>query len=105
MRESRIEKKVSDYAKSLGWLCYKFSSPGNRAVPDRIYMRDSIVFFIEFKAPGKEPSKLQTHEHIKIGQYGVRVFVIDDTQKGIELFDKIEKENSAANFFGLWGKS
>ena len=91
MRESAIEKKVSDHAKSLGWLCYKFSSPGNRAVPDRIYIKDNTVFFIEFKALGKKPSKLQYHEHKQIMHKGVRVFVIDNVLAGVELFDEMEK--------------
>ena len=91
MRESAIEKKVSDHAKKLGWLCYKFSSPGNRAVPDRIYMKDNTVFFIEFKAPGKKPSKLQYHEHKQIMMKGVSVFVIDNVLSGVELFDEMEK--------------
>ena len=47
--ESRIEKIVTAYARSKHWLAYKFSSPSNRGVPDHIYLRDGVVFFIEFK--------------------------------------------------------
>ena len=87
MRESIIEKKVSDYAISKGWLVYKFSSPNTRAVPDKIFMRKGVVFFIEFKAPGKLPTKLQLKNHQRISDHGVSVFVIDDIGKGIELVD------------------
>jgi hypothetical protein len=87
MRESVIEKKVGDYATSKGWLVYKFSSPNTRAVPDKIFMRDGVVFFIEFKAPGKLPTKLQYANHKRITEHGVSVFVIDNIEEGIQLVD------------------
>ena len=87
MRESVIEKKVGDYATSKGWLVYKFSSPNTRAVPDKIFMRDGVVFFIEFKAPNKLPTKLQYANHKRITAHGVSVFVIDNIEKGITLVD------------------
>jgi hypothetical protein len=87
MRESVIEKKVGDYATSKGWLVYKFSSPNTRAVPDKIFMRDGVVFFIEFKAPNKLPTKLQYANHKRITEHGVSVFVIDNIEKGIALVD------------------
>jgi len=59
MRESKIEKEVSRYAKGKGWLVYKFSSPGQRGVPDKIFMKDGVMFLIEFKATGKHLRKLQ----------------------------------------------
>ena len=52
MKESDIEKKVSIYAKKLGFTTYKFTSPSSRGVPDRIYIKNGITFFIEFKAQG-----------------------------------------------------
>ena len=87
MRESIIEKKVGDYATSKGWLVYKFSSPNTRAVPDKIFIRDGVVFFIEFKAPNKLPTKLQYANHKRITAHGVSVFVIDNIEKGIALVD------------------
>ena len=89
MRESVIEKKVSDYATSKGWLVYKFSSPNTRAVPDKIFMRDGVVFFIEFKAPGKLPTKLQYANHNRITAHGVSVFVIDDIEDGKNIINGI----------------
>ena len=87
MRESLIEKKVSDYATEQGWLVYKFSSPGSRAVPNKIYMKAGKVFFIEFKSPGKKPTKLQLKTHERIKAQGISVFVIDDIEEGKALVD------------------
>lgn len=82
MRESYIEKKVCEYAEELGWTNYKFSSPGNRGVPDRILLRNGKVIFIEFKSKGKEASKLQSFIHKIIRGCGFKVYVVDDIWVG-----------------------
>lgn len=86
MRESEIEKKVSLFAKSKNWLSYKFVSPANRAVPDRLYIKEGKVIFIEFKAPGKRPTKLQDKVINRIRDHGVEVYVIDDVDEGKKIF-------------------
>ena len=50
MRESLLEKQCCTWAKNRGWLVYKFTSPGNAGVPDRIFIRKGIVVFVEFKS-------------------------------------------------------
>ena len=50
IRERDIEKKACDLAKAAGWLVFKFVSPSQRGVPDRIFIRQGRIVFIEFKA-------------------------------------------------------
>lgn len=88
MLESTIEKKVSEYAKSKGWLSYKFTSPSNRGVPDRIYMKNGICLFIEFKAPKKKPTKLQEKVIERIKAEDFLVYVIDSIDEGKNIFVK-----------------
>jgi len=88
MLESTIEKKVSDYAKEQGWLSYKFTSPSNRGVPDRLYLKEGVCIFIEFKAAGKKPSKLQDKIISRIRDQGFGVFVIDNINDGKHIFVK-----------------
>lgn len=83
--EKYIEKKVCEYAKSKGWLVYKFSSPSLRSVPDRIFIKSSKVFFVEFKAPGKKASKAQLNEIEKIELEGIPVFIVDNVERGKEI--------------------
>lgn len=85
MRESRIEKKVCDYAKANGWLVFKFT--GRKGVPDRIFIKDGKIFFVEFKAPGELPTELQKRIHDKIRAQGVTVFVIDNIEEGYKIVD------------------
>lgn len=89
MKESVIEKKVSDYAKAKGWLVYKFVSPNNKGVPDRIFIGGGEVFFIEFKALGKKPTKLQENVADKIRKELIDVYVIDNVADGKALIDRL----------------
>lgn len=81
--ERDIEKRVCDYAKSLGMLCYKFTSPSRRSVPDRMFItKTGVVFFIEFKRQGQKPSEAQAVEIKRICATGVQVNVVDNTEQG-----------------------
>jgi hypothetical protein len=91
MRESFIEGKVCDYAKANGWVVYKFSSPSCRGVPDRIFLKDGSVFFIEFKATGGKVTKLQRAVHIRIESKGIKVYVVDDIEIGKGIVDGQER--------------
>ena len=83
MRESRIEKKVTEYARQQGWLSYKWTSPNHRAVPDRLYFKSGVVLLVEFKAQGKRPTKLQAYVHHKLKKEGFGVHVIDSIEREV----------------------
>ena len=85
MRESHIEKRVCEIAKKHGWLVFKWQSTNVRGVPDRIFVRQGEIVFIEFKAPGKKPTKLQAHIHRKLREEGSKVHVIDSIEAGADL--------------------
>ena len=60
MRESEIERALGVYARKLGCLYYKFTSPANRGVPDRIIISpDGKTLYLEIKAKDQRPTKLQ----------------------------------------------
>ena len=89
--ESKIEKKVTQYAKRAGWLCYKWVSPSQRWVPDRLYFKDGEVKLVEFKALGKFPSRGQAIIHKMLIKSGHTVHVIDTVEKGVQLFERDEE--------------
>ena len=80
--ESDIERAVCEYAKSTGVLHYKFSSPGHKSVPDRIFLYREIILFIEFKAPNKHATAAQLREHERIRGQGFQVEVVDNIEDG-----------------------
>ena len=95
--ESHIQKKVIEHARSIGWLCYKFSSDSNRGVPDFILMSLGVVFFIEFKAPGKKPRKNQLSQMRKIQSQEIPCFVIDNVEDGIDLINDFDDHGRAGH--------
>lgn len=90
MNESTIEKKVTDHARKLGWISFKFTSPGNRGVPDRIYFKDGKTVLVEFKAPGKDVRPLQRQVIKRIRIENIPVYIIDDKDTGCGIFDYLE---------------
>lgn len=88
MRESQIEKKVTEYAKSQGWLSFKWSSPSQRGVPDRMFFKDFKIKMIEFKTKGKKPTRLQEKVHSNLYEQGFFVDVVDSIEAGKKVFDE-----------------
>lgn len=81
MLESKIEKALVARVKALGGKCEKFTSPGRRAVPDRIVLLPGgRVVFVELKAPNKKPTALQLLDHVERRALGFDVRVIDSLE-------------------------
>lgn len=70
MLEREIERKLTAWAKKNDVYTRKFSSPSHRGVPDRIFIANGQVLFLELKAEGKKPTKLQLREIDKINTAG-----------------------------------
>lgn len=50
MTEAQIESKMVRMVRNRGGLCYKFTSPNNPGVPDRIVITpDGKTYYIELK--------------------------------------------------------
>ena len=82
MRERDVERYLRERVKQLGGRAYKFVSPGNNGVPDRIVMLPGgKLFFVELKAPGKETTALQDAQIDRISKLGQDVFVVDSKEK------------------------
>lgn len=85
MRESRIEQRLRTGIHRMGGLCYKFTSPGRRNVPDRLIVLPGIpAYFVETKAPGKDLRAGQQREAARLAARGMLVFKLDS----IELVDE-----------------
>ncbi|WEG14139.1 VRR-NUC domain-containing protein [Pullulanibacillus sp. KACC 23026] len=91
MRERDIETYLRDQVKKAGGRAYKFESPGNDGVPDRIVIfPGNRIYFVELKAPGKKPRPLQVKQINDLKQFGCIVRVID-SKEGVDEFIKITK--------------
>lgn len=60
-RESAIEREFRKYVTDLGGKCFKFVSPGNKGVADRLITLNGVVSFLELKATGETLDPLQDY--------------------------------------------
>jgi len=67
VKESTIERHLRVQVEKHGGLCWKFTSPGLRGVPDRVVVpKDGQMFFVETKAPGGVLSPAQKRRHAEL---------------------------------------
>lgn len=79
IREREIEAKYVKTWRAAGALVFKFTSPGQRAVPDRLVLwPGGRAEFVEFKAPGKKPTAAQHRMHDRLRSKGFVVKVINE---------------------------
>lgn len=71
MKESEIEARLVRGVKALGGVAYKFVSPGNVGVPDRlVVLPGGRVIFVELKAEGGRLSPMQRRQMTRLRQLG-----------------------------------
>ena len=71
MKESEIEARLVRGVKVLGGVAYKFVSPGNVGVPDRlVVLPGGRMIFVELKAEGGRLSPMQRRQMTRLHQLG-----------------------------------
>jgi hypothetical protein len=97
MLESYVEKKIVDYAKTLGYLSIKFPARYIRGFPDRLFINAcGVTIYLEIKKPGAKPTmkQLQMIEQLKAQRCAV--FWVDNIEDGKEIL---------TNYRGFLGSS
>ena len=90
--EKQIEKYLKARVHTLGGKSYKWVSPMNNGVPDRInFFPGGLIIITELKAPGKQPRPLQKKVIRDLRDLGTEVLVIDSLE-GVRVFADIVKE-------------
>jgi len=90
-RENQIEARVSEYAESLGFYCYKLKGTGKRGKFDRIFIYGMFCCLVEFKKPRE--GRLSIHQIIKLNEYekqGTPAQIISSFELGCLFFDKMK---------------
>ncbi len=90
MIEKEVEEHFVKKCTSVGWWCPKFTSPGTRAVPDRlVLLPNGVTLYVELKRPGGKPrpNQLKLHERL-LKKYRTKVYVLD-TKEGVDKWVKM----------------
>lgn len=89
MQETDIEKTLIRAVEEKGGKAFKFASPANAGVPDRIVLLGGRAYFVELKAPGQELRPLQNYRRRQFEEFGFEVYVIDSAFGVEEFIDAI----------------
>lgn len=93
MLEKEIERYLVNRVKKFGGRAYKFISPGNAGVPDRLVcLPGGRVVLAELKAPGKKPRLLQQSVIAQLRKLGVQVYVIDSREGVDQMLEEVMPE-------------
>ena len=87
--EKNIEKIFVKRIQKLGGICYKFVSPGNSGVPDRIVVFRKKVIFVELKAEKGKLTELQKRQIGKIRARGAAVAVLYGLDDVLDFLDTL----------------
>lgn len=91
MTEKDIEEYLRLGVKKLGGVAFKFTSPGNSGVPDRlIVMPGNRIYFVELKRPGGKTSPLQNRQISRLKDLGCRVLVVDSKESAERFLNDIQ---------------
>ena len=81
MKESELEKIFCGLAAQAGGKAYKFISPGNSGVPDRlVVLPGGRIGFVELKRPGGIPGKQQRYRQAELKRLGCYTAVVDSAE-------------------------
>lgn len=84
--EGAIENYMREIAESMGFLFYKFQSPSQNGVPDRVAIGYGHTIFIELKkSEDEEPRPLQQSVINRMIDHGAEVFVIGSKEDAYNL--------------------
>lgn len=82
MREKEIEKKLVEGIRKLGGRAYKWVSPGNDGVPDRIvFLPEGLVLFVELKTETGKLTALQEVQFSRLRTLRQNVLVLHGSRE------------------------
>lgn len=88
--ESRIEEWLNGQIKALGGISYKFVSPMNPGVPDRIYLLPGgTVWFVELKTEIGRLANLQKYQGRRIREAGCNYRVVKGMEEAREFVEEL----------------
>lgn len=91
--EGIIENYLIKLSKIHDAICWKFVSPGQRGVPDRIVIHDGQVYFIELKSETGTLSETQKLKINTLKKHKANVYVMNAKEQIDKFFKKITQKS------------
>lgn len=92
MLEKEIEKYLRKRIEALGGIAYKFISPNNIGVPDRIViLPGGLIYFIELKSDKGKPRKIQEYQMKTLLELGCNVKIINSMYEIDKFIEEIKR--------------
>lgn len=89
MKESQIEARLTRMVRERGGLCYKFTSPANPGVPDRIVITpEGRTIYVELKTEVGSLQRIQEWQIAEMRKRGADVRVL----KGLDQVKQFVEE-------------
>lgn len=93
MLEKDIEAWLNKKVKDLGGISFKFVSPSNPGVPDRIYIfPEGRVYFVELKTEIGRMSNIQKWQRQRLQEMGCRFYLVKGLDQAREFIREIQHE-------------
>lgn len=93
MKESAIEARLVREVKKRGGLCYKFTSPGNPGVPDRIViLPGGTTVYVELKTEIGRLAKVQKWQIEELRRRGAVVRVLKGMDQVLAFLEEVDKD-------------
>jgi len=81
MRERDVEKYLVEKIRKLGGRAYKWTSPSQRGVPDRLcVLPGGRAVAVEVKRPGGKVTRMQERELAQLNTLGLQAVVVDSIE-------------------------
>ena len=91
--EKRVEALLVSGVKQMGGVAYKFVSPGNSGVPDRIIlMPGGKIYFVELKREGGQLTNLQKRQITRIQKLDCQVDVLHGLAEVSNFLLRLQKD-------------
>ena len=98
MKESTIEARLVREVKKRGGLCYKFISPNNPGVPDRIVITPAgAIYFVELKTARGNLRPEQKVQLRRLRSHNVRTAVLYGQEDAIAFARMIENQRGGSD--------
>jgi len=89
-RERDVEKWLRKEIEKMGGLAFKWTSPGNDGVPDRIViLPGGRVHFVELKTDGGKPRPVQVWQLGRLRHLGCNAEVIRGMDEAREFIEEV----------------